>query len=483
MLKNIFIYISIIIKKRKNKYKYKFFFLILFLLILFDKILYIEIRNNKIENNEIIEIMNYLNITEYNKIKKKIKIAIYSHSLKNGGVEKMTSLFINYLVNIKLFDIYIFTDSISDNEYKISEKIKRINIIRGKENDLKHKLLINNIDILIYQFYDIPTIKMLKSLNNIKTIFYNHSCFIYWIYVNNYFILENLYNEYKNVKYVISLVPFENDFLFKKWGINNSISMNNFITFDYDKVIPSNLSSKKILMIGRGEDKNKRFDLGIAAMKYIKEKIPDSEMIIISNEEGLNELKKLVKLLDLEKNINFVGYTSYPEIYFKDASLHLLPSYVEAFPTVLSETKIYGIPTILLGIDYVKNGKEGIYVIYDDNPESIAKIAIKILNDEEYKKKLGKAARRSMKKFNNQILAKKWINLIISVYLGKQYYVNLSSKDNYMKQKDALSIIERQIELLKMRLQNKININVNNILNFTFINILKNKQSYNVMTR
>ena len=475
MLKNIFIYFSIIIKKRKIKYKYKVFFLVLFLFIVFDKILYIEIGNNKIENNDIIEIMNYLNITEYNKIKKKIKIAIYSHSLKNGGVEKMTSLFINYLVNIKLFDIYIFIDSISDNEYKISEKIKRINIIRGKENYLKHKLLINNIDIFIYQFYDISTIKMLKSLNNIKIIFYNHSCFFYWIYVNNYFLLENLYNEYKNVKYVISLVPFENDFLFKKWGIN-SISMNNFMTFNYDKVIPSNLSSKKILMIGRGEDKNKRFDLGIISMKYIKEKIPESEMIIISNEEGLNDLKKLVKLLDLENNINFVGYTSYPEIYFKDASLHLLPSYVEAFPTVLSETKIYGIPTILLGIDYVKNGKEGIYVIYDDNPETIAKIAIKILNDEEYKKKLGKAARRSMKKYNNQLLAKKWINLIISVYLGKQYFANLSSKDNYMKQKDALSIIERQIELLKMRLQNKININVENILDFTFINILKNKQ-------
>ena len=71
MLKNIFIYFSIIIKKRKIKYKYKVFFLVLFLFIVFDKILYIEIGNNKIENNDIIEIMNYLNITEYNKIKKK----------------------------------------------------------------------------------------------------------------------------------------------------------------------------------------------------------------------------------------------------------------------------------------------------------------------------------------------------------------------------------------------------------------------------
>lgn len=109
-------------------------------------------------------------------------------------------------------------------------------------------------------------------------------------------------------------------------------------------------------------------------------------MIIISNDEGLYELKKLVKFLDLKNNINFVGYTPSPEIYFKDASLHTFLSFVEAFPTVLSETKIYGIPNILVGIDYIKNGKEGIYVIYDDNPETIANIAIKILNDEIYKK-------------------------------------------------------------------------------------------------
>ena len=49
--------------------------------------------------------------------------------------------------------------------------------------------------------------------------------------------------------------------------------MNNFITYNYNETNPSNLSSKIILMIGRGEDKYKRFDLGIRSMKYIIKKI------------------------------------------------------------------------------------------------------------------------------------------------------------------------------------------------------------------
>ena len=106
-------------------------------------------------------------------------------------------------------------------------------------------------------------------------------------------------------------------------------------------------------MIGRGEDKRKRFDLGIKSMKYIVDEIHDAEMKIISDSSQLGELINLVKKLKLENNIKFVGYTSKPEIYFKNASLHILPSSTESFGLSLCETKIYGIPNILTGIDYL----------------------------------------------------------------------------------------------------------------------------------
>jgi hypothetical protein len=43
-------------------------------------------------------------------------------------------------------------------------------------------------------------------------------------------------------------------------------------------------------MIGRGDDKFKRFDLGIKAMKFIVNDIPQSEMKLISN---LNTFKNI----------------------------------------------------------------------------------------------------------------------------------------------------------------------------------------------
>ena len=70
-----------------------------------------------------------------------------------------------------------------------------------------------------------------------------------------------------------------------------------------------------------------------------------------------------------------MGYTSTPEIYYKN---------------ILSETKIFGIPNILVGLDYISIAKGGTVIIYDDNSISIAKEAIKILKDINYRKELGR---------------------------------------------------------------------------------------------
>lgn len=79
-------------------------------------------------NNAELEIINSLNQTKHNMNKTKVKISIYSISLCNGGVERNTAILINYLDTIKIFELYLFTDLITKNEYKIPKGIKRINI-------------------------------------------------------------------------------------------------------------------------------------------------------------------------------------------------------------------------------------------------------------------------------------------------------------------------------------------------------------------
>ena len=222
-------------------------------------------------------------------------------------------------------------------------------------------------------------------------------------------------------------------------------------------------------MIGRGSDRMKRFDLGVKAMKYIIKIIPTCDMKIISNIYLIEYLQKLIKDFKLEKHVKFMGYSSVPEIYYKNASIHIFPSISESFGLGLSESKIFGIPNILVGLDYISIAKGGTIIIYDDNPISIAKEAIKLLKNEKYRKKLGREARKSMKKFKNELLLKKWTKLILSIYNGKNYYENLRKQEDKISEKDAINILKRQVKLLKIRQPKFKNITIKNIENFTFM--------------
>ena len=273
----------------------------LYLLIIISMIYYTENKIHPSEqekelNTNYLKIQLNLNLSFGNKLKSKINLAIYYTSIKNGGVERLTALLLNYLNNVKIFNLFLLTITKEENEYTIPNNIKRIFVNSRKKNELIKVLNREKIDILIYHFYNELEIEKLNKLKKTKSIFYNNSCFLIWIYSHLYYFYKTIYNAYKNSKYIISLVPFENGYLFRKWGIR-SIIMDNFISFEYNYVIPSDLSSQTILMVGRGSDRSKRFDLGVEAMKHIVKEIPECEMKIISNIYLIEYLEKLVNLL------------------------------------------------------------------------------------------------------------------------------------------------------------------------------------------
>ena len=305
----------------------------------------------------------------------------------------------------------------------------------------------------------------MNKLKRIKIIYYDHSSFLYWIYQGITNFKNSVYYEYKNCECVISLIPLENDYLFKKWGIK-SILMDNPTTFEIDLVIPSDLSTKNIIMIGRANDEIKRYELGILAMKEIIKEIPRCEMNIVSIPELKYEI--LINSLFLEEKVRFVGYQKNIEIYLKNSSLHILPSLSEAYPMVLSETKIFGIPSIICGLDYLALAKEGTVIIYDDNPSTIAKEAIKILRDDLYRKKLGKESRNSMKFRQNSQIAEKWIELIKAIYKKKgNKYIDTLNKTKKMTEIDSLKILNNQLNLLKYRKPYLNYLTLENLINFT----------------
>lgn len=416
-------------------------------------------------NNKYEKLYKNLNLTFCNINKnKEINLAIYTLRMKDGGRARITALLINYLNEIKIFKIFLFTNYlIEEDEYKIPNYIKRLTI----KNHLIKLINKNKIDILIYELDNIKEIIKLNNLKNAKVIFYQHTSIFYWIY-DNYTIFKSMYKAFYNSKYIVSIIPFDSDYLFNKWGIK-TILMSNFITFNFNNIFISDLSSKNILLIGRGNSKDKRFYIGIEAMEYIAKEIPNCELSIISSLSRVDNLLKLVNNIGLSDNIKFIGYSSSLEIYFRNSSLNFIPSISESFSMVLSETKIYGIPSILLGLDYVSIAEGGTIIIYDDLPESLALKSLKIISSKKYRRKLGKEARNSMRHFSNELLIKKWIKLILSVYKGEHHYNKLREEYKKISQPIGMNILNNQLKLLKMRYVAFKGITMNEFENFSYM--------------
>jgi len=114
-----------------------------------------------------------LNIDFNNINKNKIKIGIYSKGLSNGGRAKITSILINFLTEIKKFDVYLYTlFNESKYDYFIPNITKRIII----KNNLLEKCNQNQIDILIYQMGNITEIGFHETFLNLFGIINRKKC-------------------------------------------------------------------------------------------------------------------------------------------------------------------------------------------------------------------------------------------------------------------------------------------------------------------
>ena len=203
-------------------------------------------------------------------------------------------------------------------------------------------------------------------------------------------------------------------------------------------------------------------------METIIKEIPECQMIIVSEVDG--NLKNLVKKLNLENNTIFTGYQENIEKYLKNSSLHILASENESYSMVLTEVKIFGIPSIICGLDFLTLAKGGTIIVYDDNPDTIAKEAIKILKDDKYRKRLGKEARNSMKIRKNELIAKRWVKIFLSAYKGdeKSYRKLLLSNDyDKVSENKAKEILNNQLHLLQKRRTRFRNATLEQLINYS----------------
>lgn len=184
----------------------------------------------------------------------------------------------------------------------------------------------------------------------------------------------------------------------------------NGIDFKKIQEIKSSKRKSDIIFAGRLLG-NKNIYLLVKAIKLIKVRIPNIKCLIIGDGPEKKTLEALTHKLNLEENINFLGFLeNQDDVYalMKSSKVFVLPSTREGFGIVVIEANACGIPVVTVNHKdnaaryLIKEGKNG-FVCQLDEKEIAKNVIITIKNWTNMKQ----ACLNSVKPYNWDIIIKK----------------------------------------------------------------------------
>lgn len=381
-----------------------------------------------------------------NKTKMRI-IYFYDTIARIGGTEKILVDKMNYLANVYNQEIYLITTSQGNHPivFLLSQKVKHIDLsvrlhtmyqysllkriyMGWKMNRLlkqKLKAVINelNPDIIISTAYCYADI-VCNLKCNAKKIIESHvakdSLGINDGVKRNF--ISYIHTKLKIKKY-INTIEKKNDIIVtlthddaNSWKTKNTVVIPNIV--DLHNTEYSQHKEKTAIFVGRFTYQ-KGLERMLEAWKIVVSKRNDWMLKLVGEGEQKEYLIQLCKKLGITDNVIFAPATKDIAKEYIKSSLFLFTSRFEGFSLVLIEAMQCGVPCVSFDCPYgpsdiIDNNVNG-YLIENGNVEEFAKATLKLIEDDELRKKMGEAAIEKAKQYLPENIMPKWIELFNNI--------------------------------------------------------------------
>lgn len=281
---------------------------------------------------------------------------------------------------------------------------------------------IKNIEnpVLISDRRHIDQIIINVKHKNVKQVAVIHNNHLKAPYNNNIItkVKDNLKATFENVKSFDRIVFLTNE---QKNDVENLFGKSNAFSVIphsgksiYEKYI-ENYDSNTAVTLARLTDQ-KALHEAIEAFKLVVDKIPKAKYLIYGSGEEKSNLTKLIKDLDLEKNVKLENYTTNPSKVYQSAACSILTSNYEGFGMVITESMSNGTPVVSYDTKYgpsdiIRDNIDG-FIVNKGNREELAKSVIKIMRRKRLRKRLSKSAIKVNERFSNEDYINNWCNLL-----------------------------------------------------------------------
>ena len=176
-----------------------------------------------------------------------------------------------------------------------------------------------------------------------------------------------------------------------------------------------NLDAPIVLYVGR-IDPEKQVSTVISAFKKAREFVPKAELIIVGDGVDKPRLEKMVKDLELESSVKFLGRVMPPDLYelYKVGTVFATASEIETQGIVLIEAAASGLPLIAVdkgAVSEVCITNENGFLCEPGNVEEISEAMVKILSDKDLCEKFSKNSIKIAAEHDFERTLDKFINI------------------------------------------------------------------------
>ncbi len=343
------------------------------------------------------------------------------------------------IIKVIRFKFRIFTYPKIIKNFTKNYKIDLI-ISFGEYNNLAcllSKIIFKNNTKLIVSIRNNPDLMYTKDQSILKYFIFKIIT-IKYLYKKADVIIPNFEADFENILYNYN--PNKNNVksIFNLYNINHCIKLSKEkIPFKYNEIFEN---SFVFINIGRIVEQKGQIHL-IKSFKKVVDKNNKIKLVILGEGSLKNDFEKLVKLLNLQTNIFFIGIQSNVFPFLKRSNCFIFTSLWEGFPNVIVEALSMNIPiistdckygprTILCPeldisekVNYPYFGKYGIltkpffnrkaldYLKLSNGEKILSNLMIKIIEDPHLKKKFSKGIIRA-KDFSEEKIFHEWEKII-----------------------------------------------------------------------
>lgn len=183
---------------------------------------------------------------------------------------------------------------------------------------------------------------------------------------------------------------------------------------------PSDVSCKRIIAVGR-LDYQKGFDRLVQAWALVQktDRYGDWRLDIFGQGEWQDMLQQMIEKAGLQNTACVNRPTTKIGDEYAHSSMLVMSSHYEGFPMVMIEAMAYGLPVVSFDYkcgpkDIIQDGVNGL-LVKDGDIEGLANAMMRLMDNEEERKVMGRNARRVTETYSEEKVMKKWVDLFTSL--------------------------------------------------------------------